>query len=593
MVGVFVGVLAALWAGGVAPAFAAYNHAGDTDSPGFRSAYPAAVGSKLDSCALCHSGGSYVASGKTIVDGSCQWCHYISNYTGANVTTATLNSYGTGYLNNGRSQAALTGMAQLDSDGDGYTNAVEIAAGTYPGDASDNPSQITASARVYTLAEIQGLPQHSQFMLQNGSKSTDYYATYSGVTMADLLDDAGILSSANRITVTAPDGFQSYFPLQPGTSTVPGVYPVNYIYPDEFFYYNTQADTALNPSTGWCSYTSTGCAGLAPGAPIDVVDGQQMMLAYLRDGSRLTTGGLDLTNSIQGEGPFRIVLPQLVNGPPDQSKTATAQAVVWPFSNNADHNNGFSPRVATMVEVDPMPAGTTAINTLEAGWPYVDSDSMVVYGAIDPIPTVRSNIAALKTYVQGLPSGDWAIAGQGTTFANMIAGLDGNVAGGGVEGVMSEVSSTLLPKADGVVTGGVPDPGDWITNAAAQRTVYYRLKGINTLLSSADPSDTSLTIKTSPSSTRRGSSVALSGVLTAGSIGDPVVVDVQKPGSGRWSYSSKRLAYAKSGAAGAAWWYRYSFLTKGKTGTYSFRARFDATTYRNASMSGTIRVTVR
>ena len=593
MLGVFVTAIVAMWLGGVAPAFAAYNHAGDTDSPNFRAAYPASVGSKLDSCALCHSGGSYVSSGKTVIDGSCMWCHYTSNYTAANVTTATLNAYGTAYLNGGRTQGALTAIAQADSDGDGYTNAVEIAAGTYPGDASDNPSSIPASARVYTLAEIEALPQHSQFMLMNGTKSTDYYATYTGVTMTDLLANAKILSSANRITVTSPDGFQQYFPLQPGTSTVAGVYPVNFTYPDEYYYYNTQADTALNPSQGWCNYSAPGCAGLVAGSPINVVGGQKMLLAYQYNGSRLTTGYLDLTNTIQGEGPFRVVPPQLFNGAPDQSKTATNQAVVWPYSSSADHNAGYSPRVATMIEVDPMPAGTAAVNSLEAGWPYVDSDSIVVYGAIDPVPTVRSNIAALQTYMAGLASGVWTNSPARSTFAAQVAALDGQVAGGGAEGVMGEVSSTLLPQCDGVVTSGTPDANDCITDPATQRTVYYRLRGINTLLRSSDPKASAVTINAGASSTKRGSKVVLSGVLTPGAVGDSVVVEVSKPGSGRWSYSSKRLAYAMSGAAGGAWYYGYVFTPKATRGTYSFRVRFEATALRSASMSRTIRVAVR
>jgi hypothetical protein len=76
-------------------------------------------------------------------------------------------------------------------------------------------------------------------------------------------------------------------------------------------------------------------------------------------------------------------------------------------------------------------------------------------------------------------------------------------------------------------------------------------------------------------------------------VGDPVVVEVSKPGSGRWSYSSKRLAWAKSGAAGGLWYYGYVFTPRATKGTYSFRARFEATALRFASMSRTIRVVVR
>ena len=42
---------------------AAYHHGGDTDSENFRAVYPDMVGTKLDSCTVCHSGGSYSREG--------------------------------------------------------------------------------------------------------------------------------------------------------------------------------------------------------------------------------------------------------------------------------------------------------------------------------------------------------------------------------------------------------------------------------------------------------------------------------------------------------------------------------------------------
>src|SRR6266540_1513826 len=57
-------------------AYAAYPHHGEGDSGVFLTAYPDKAGTKLDSCAVCHTGGSYVSSGKTVTLGSCQWCHY-------------------------------------------------------------------------------------------------------------------------------------------------------------------------------------------------------------------------------------------------------------------------------------------------------------------------------------------------------------------------------------------------------------------------------------------------------------------------------------------------------------------------------------
>jgi len=125
-----------------AAALAAYHHMGDTDSDVFLSVYPDKAGSKLDSCALCHTGGKYEKKpGVWASMGSCQWCHYTYGYDQSGDIAQTLNPYGRDYLAKGRSASAITAVAEPDSDGDGYTNKNEIEAGTYPGNAEDDPAK--------------------------------------------------------------------------------------------------------------------------------------------------------------------------------------------------------------------------------------------------------------------------------------------------------------------------------------------------------------------------------------------------------------------------------------------------------------------
>lgn len=76
----------------------------------FASQYPAASGSRLASCVLCHVNGP---------------------------SAGPRNAYGTDYANNGHS---FTAIQNLDSDGDGFSNLEEINALTFPGDASDRPA---------------------------------------------------------------------------------------------------------------------------------------------------------------------------------------------------------------------------------------------------------------------------------------------------------------------------------------------------------------------------------------------------------------------------------------------------------------------
>ena len=74
----------------------------------FRTQYPNARGTTLDSCAVCHPAGGY-----------------------------TLNPYAQDFAANNHSYTAI---AALDSDRDGFTNIAEINALTAPGDAASHPS---------------------------------------------------------------------------------------------------------------------------------------------------------------------------------------------------------------------------------------------------------------------------------------------------------------------------------------------------------------------------------------------------------------------------------------------------------------------
>ena len=91
---------------------------GDLNSATSR--YPAILGSRIESCNLCHTS-----------------------------SIPNLNPYGTAYKSAGRNTAALAAIEALDSDGDGFSNLAEIQAFTFPGNANDFPAQTpTATATV-------------------------------------------------------------------------------------------------------------------------------------------------------------------------------------------------------------------------------------------------------------------------------------------------------------------------------------------------------------------------------------------------------------------------------------------------------------
>lgn len=90
--------------------------------------YPFIVGTKLDSCTLCHTEvGSYL-----------------------------FNPYGQAYNDQlGSAPERFQAIENLDSDGDGSTNIQELKAGTSPGDPNDHPVSARPPQEVFLpLVEI-------------------------------------------------------------------------------------------------------------------------------------------------------------------------------------------------------------------------------------------------------------------------------------------------------------------------------------------------------------------------------------------------------------------------------------------------------
>ena len=356
--------------------FSAYHHQDENDSDNFLQVYPDKKESKLDNCALCHTGGSYEKypdSGKYVSLGSCQWCHHIFGYDASGNIVETLNNYGKDYYYEGRNSDAIKKIESKDSDGDGFTNIVEIQAIRYPGDADDDPDKTIAPYRVYTREELSSLTQHTQFMLMNTSRSGDFYAEYTGVPLETLLEDAGILDTATGITAYAPDGWSTYHPLNPLDES--SSYHIIGTYEQASYYYDEEA-------TSWCNYSAPLCSSYSHGNPIYVSGGLKSIIALQRNGTNLDTGVLNTENKLDGEGPYRIVVPQKVPSAPDQSEKSDDQNVIWPYNSDWDHNAGFCTRSVTIIKVEPLPEGTTDIDVMEAGWDFIDKEKIIIYGAI-------------------------------------------------------------------------------------------------------------------------------------------------------------------------------------------------------------------
>ena len=369
--------------GGEAVSSRAYRgHESDRDVTSFVRAYPGAAGSRLDDCQTCHRGGVFTASdgGRTVPKNPCDYCHLVRHPAEGFAEPmpadyrATLNAYGLAYLAGGRDRAAVRALDGADSDGDGAANGVEIAALRYPGDPASRPGQPAAPLRTYTMDQLRALPAHTDFVLVNASRqANDYYASYRGVRLRDLLIAAGVNPDDplfEGVTAIAPDGYLKDL----------GAREINAPFPRAVFHGGLDSAT-LGAECGFVRYPAPLPAGVADGAPIP---GEQWLLVgWERDGGPMDAASLDpATGRIRGEGPLRVVVPQSRPGAPDRGSGTDPLACggAHPYEPDADHNADPMVRGVIALRVNPLPAGVEDFDHRNGGWAFVENARLVVYG---------------------------------------------------------------------------------------------------------------------------------------------------------------------------------------------------------------------
>lgn len=349
------------------PVIGAYkSHNNDQDSNAFLAAYPQAKGTKLDNCYLCHTGGK--VNGKT--KDSCDYCHSVFGFKAPHGNIMdTLNQFGKDYMLNGKNQAAFNSMAQMDSDGDGYSNDVEILAGRLPGDAKDNPAVAEAPHKLYNRADMRKLNTLEQFMAVDTAKSGDSYSTYKGVDIWTLLQDAGVADDAKSITVCAVDGFSKEFQI----SDLQQAYAQG-----KFF-----------TKYPWISYPLNTAYSEGQTLPGEL----HYLLAYENDGRPLVDGKINpTTNKLEGEGPYRFVSPLTKPVTPDRSTWSIDRAdSPYPYNFNRPITRNADYCIKSVVAIQVNTADTNSYQYDWNGRAYemIEKGQLVVYGALKQTTTAK------------------------------------------------------------------------------------------------------------------------------------------------------------------------------------------------------------
>jgi hypothetical protein len=233
---------------------------------------------------------------------------------------------------------------------------------------------------IVTLAELKAMPSHTQFGLANTTKQQyDFYATYTGVKIKDILEAKGIdITGVTSIDVLAPDGFAKTFTVEQITGQ----------FPDHRFYPGFGVGD-LGTDCAFVEYPDE-TYGLAYGDWIGAELGHEQwhILAYEREGLPLESCYPDpVTGRIEGEGPFRNVIPP--GSPnddlntPDRGKNVDVSGCTlteWNYGYEKDHNAGSMVKGAVIIRINPMPGGCEEFDIINGGWAMIDAGVILIYG---------------------------------------------------------------------------------------------------------------------------------------------------------------------------------------------------------------------
>jgi len=360
-------------------AYPGHDHDKDRDMANTVRAYPHLAGTILDDCRLCHTDG---IRNNTSYN-HCDFCHAVYK---TEKFTVTLNPYGADYAEAGRSVEGLKAIETRDSDEDGVANRVELNAGTQPGEPDSRPGLKPAPLVILDRNDLNALERHTQFLLLNAHRSHDQYATYSGWRLYSILDHLGSLRKASRVTAISHDGFKKDYSMA----------DIVRHFPRSIFYGDMDSPAFLGDCPAWVEYPDPLPSDVETGKPIH--DAQRVMLADRKNGRPLEPIHRGKTGHLDGEGPYRMIMPQRKISPPDQSMTASDPDCPNPFDETNHHNSGESARGVIALAVHPLPEGTREPDWRARADALLQSGSIMVFGAIeDETPEKSSDTTPEKS----------------------------------------------------------------------------------------------------------------------------------------------------------------------------------------------------
>ncbi len=393
-----------------APAFASPEYLTD-----FETAYPAAAGSRIDACIICHTNAD------------------------PNTQGTARNGYGLAYRNAGHSFTPIEGA---DSDGDGFTNLAEIAARTFPGNAADKPVVATTGALTVNILPAGAVTAGAQWRVGTGTYQN------SGATVTGLA--AGSVSiNFKAVTGWTTPADQSATITAGGTATATGTYVQLALVPNVVGQTQAAASTAI---TGAGLTVGTITQAFSATVPSGTVISQSLTAgSYVAPGTALA-----LTVS---KGPQPVTVPNVVGQTQAAASTAIAGA-------------GLTVGAITQAFSATVPSGTVIDQTPAAGGSVAPGTAVALTVSKGPQPVSVPNVVG-----QTQSAASTAIVGASLVVGTITQEYSATVASGNVisqtpsagasvppgTAVLLTVSKGVQP----VITGSIMiNRGTWATNNA-------------------------------------------------------------------------------------------------------------------------------
>jgi hypothetical protein len=163
-------------------------------------------------------------------------------------------------------------------------------------------------------------------------------------------------------------------------------------------------------------------------------------------------------------------------------RTRATPSLIWPYDSAADHNAGFSSKSATIIKVGPLPEGTTDIDVFEAGWNYVDSGKIVVYGDIDPQQNILDKLSALASTIQAADSKAFKNPRYKCALLLEVQGVRFLVSKKCYRWSLNALETEVLPVLQGCSQTKKRCSNYWVTDCDLQQNLLWSVQEIITLL---------------------------------------------------------------------------------------------------------------